>query len=64
MTRILERALIGGFVGWIVYAFMCHRTDLRRRRHSDELLDDALDDTFPASDPIASQDFSIPANRL
>lgn len=27
-------------------------------------LDDALDGTFPASDPTATQDFAIPVNRL
>jgi len=34
-----------------------------RRGKKDSSLDAALDDTFPASDPTATQDFSIPANR-
>jgi hypothetical protein len=34
-----------------------------RRRAKDSRLDAALADTFPASDPTASQDFGIPANR-
>jgi len=32
--------------------------------HSDKMLDQALDETFPASDPTSSQDFAIPANRM
>jgi hypothetical protein len=27
-----------------------------RRRHEDERLDEAIEETFPASDPIAPQD--------
>ena len=37
-----------------------------RRSHqqaADEHLDDALDGTFPASDPTSTQDFAIPVNR-
>lgn len=36
----------------------------RRRSHrQDRKRDEALDQTFPASDPPASQDFDIPVNR-
>jgi hypothetical protein len=30
------------------------RRDQSRRKHADELLDQALADTFPASDPVAT----------
>ena len=33
-------------------------------KHKEVQLDDALDGTFPASDPTATQDFAIPVNRL
>jgi hypothetical protein len=36
----------------------------RCRKHTENHLDDALDGTFPASDPTATQDFAIPVNRL
>jgi hypothetical protein len=35
----------------------------QRRQHSESLLDESLRDTFPASDPPATQDFEIPVNR-
>jgi hypothetical protein len=34
------------------------------RQRTDGQLDDALEGTFPASDPTATQDFAIPVNRL
>lgn len=37
---------------------------LRRQVHKESQLDEALDGTFPASDPTATQDFAIPVNRL
>jgi hypothetical protein len=37
---------------------------LRHHKHKETRLDDALDGTFPASDPTATQDFAIPVNRL
>jgi hypothetical protein len=37
---------------------------LGRQKHKETQLDDALDSTFPASDPTATQDFAIPVNRL
>lgn len=33
------------------------------KRHSEKLLDESLKESFPASDPPASQNFDIPANR-
>lgn len=35
----------------------------RQSRSQNRKLDAALDQTFPASDPPATQDFAIPANR-
>jgi hypothetical protein len=35
-----------------------------RAKRKEIQLDDALDGTFPASDPTATQDFAIPVNRL
>ena len=32
--------------------------------HAEAVLDDALEETFPASDPTATQDYAIPVNRL
>jgi hypothetical protein len=37
---------------------------LLNRHHSEGVLDTALDDTFPASDPTATQDYAVPVNRL
>lgn len=35
----------------------------RERRHSEDLREKALEDSFPASDAPATQDFAIPVNR-
>jgi len=40
-----------------VYSRQCHK-------RTEGQLDEALDGTFPASDPTATQDFAIPVNRL
>jgi hypothetical protein len=37
---------------------------VQRQKHKETQLDDALDGTYPASDPTATQDFAIPVNRL
>jgi hypothetical protein len=37
---------------------------MQRKKHAETQLDDALEGTFPASDPTATQDFAIPVNRL
>jgi hypothetical protein len=39
-----------------IYGRRCHQ-------HADAQLDDALDSTYPASDPTATQDFSSPDDR-
>ena len=57
----LRYLLLFGIVASGVAALAC-RTG--RRCHSDRMLDHALDESFPASDPTSSQDFAIPVNRL
>jgi len=37
---------------------------VKKHQHTETQLDDALDGTYPASDPTATQDFAIPVNRL
>jgi hypothetical protein len=53
----------GGALLAIGYA-LDHLHWLQRVRHKEARLDDALEGTFPASDPTATQDFAIPTNRL
>lgn len=55
--------MIGAAIGVAVLLLQQGRK-LLRRNHSERTLDKALGDTFPASDPTASQDFAIPVNRL
>lgn len=62
-TLIRKAVLIGAFVSGLV-ALACSANGRCRRQHSEKMLDGALDESFPASDPPASQDFAIPANRL
>jgi hypothetical protein len=61
--KILRLMAIGGVLVGLgalldcMYSRQCHK-------RTDGQLDDALDGTFPASDPTATQDFAIPVNRL
>lgn len=61
-TLISKVLLVGAFVSGMV-ALACSANGRCRRQHSEKVLDDALDESFPASDPPASQDYAIPANR-
>ncbi len=63
MNGLLGRVLLVAAVGMGLVALACRANSQCRRQHTDEVLDDALQDTFPASDPTASQDFGIPVNR-
>lgn len=63
MTFSLRHLLLGASVAWLVATVTCSMKTARVRKHSDGMLDEALDETFPASDPTATQDFAIPANR-
>jgi hypothetical protein len=49
---------------WAVAALVSCNKAGRQRRASSEKLDKSLEDTYPASDPTATQDFAIPVNRL
>jgi hypothetical protein len=64
MNPLFGRLLMVAAVGLGLVAMACRANSQCRRQHADEVLDDALQDTFPASDPTASQDFAIPVNRL
>ncbi len=61
--NILRLMAIGGVVvgvGALLDRICTHHKHV----HKEVQLDDALDGTFPASDPTATQDFAIPVNRL
>lgn len=62
MTVQMRYLLLFGIVVSGVAALACRTGG--RRSHSEKMLDAALDETFPASDPTSSQDFAIPANRV
>lgn len=64
MNPLFGRLLLVAAVGLGLVAMACRANGQCRRQHADEALDEALQDTFPASDPTASQDFAIPVNRL
>jgi len=59
----LKRLLLLGAVAGAVGAMVCGCKNQSRRRHKEGLLQDGLDGTYPASDPISTQDFDIPVNR-
>lgn len=63
MNGVVGRILLVTAVGMGLVALACRANSQCRRQHTEEVLDDALQDTFPASDPTASQDFAIPVNR-
>ena len=64
MDTMLGRFFLVAAVGLGLVALACHANGKCRRQQADKKLDAALDETFPASDPTASQDFAIPVNRL
>jgi hypothetical protein len=47
----------------LLVATALDRAFKRECQDSDELLDKGLDETFPASDPTSTQDFSAPEDR-
>lgn len=59
----LSNILLLGAVAWAVSAVVCGTRNAQRRRHCEGLLEDGLEGTYPASDPVSTQDFSIPVNR-
>lgn len=63
----IRKLVVLGAGAWLVGALMCQhrsRQQARVRGHAEDLRNQALRDTFPASDPPATQDFAIPVNRL
>jgi hypothetical protein len=63
MTFSLRHLLLGASAAWLVVTVACSMKTARLHKRADGKLDEALDETFPASDPTATQDFAIPANR-
>jgi hypothetical protein len=63
MSRLIERVLLVAATAAGLAALACMANSRCRRTHREELLDEALDESYPASDPPATQDFDIPANR-
>jgi hypothetical protein len=63
MKGLIRYLLVSGLIlGGFAAASVCRNTG-RNRRLAQRKLDDALQDTFPASDPTATQDLAIPVNR-
>lgn len=61
--KVLRLLTIGSFLLSMGAMLDCmYSRQCVKRKESQ--LDDALDGTFPASDPTATQDFAIPVNRL
>jgi hypothetical protein len=60
---MVKKILFLGALAWAINAVMCGSRDAKRRRHTEGLLQDGLEGTYPASDPVSSQNFDIPANR-
>lgn len=57
-------AVVVAVISFAVTQLLTHWLSWRRsRRHREGLLDETLDETFPASDPPASQNFDTPVNR-
>ena len=61
---VLKRVVLFGALLWAVNKLVCMNRTRCHRKHEENTLDDALDATYPASDPTATQDFAIPANRM
>jgi len=61
--KLLRMLALGALVTSAISLFLRTRQDSSAHQRADRKLDGALDSTFPASDPVATQDFSIPVNR-
>jgi hypothetical protein len=53
-----------GLVAFMFTRNRKNRSSLATRGHTEEVRDKTLKDTFPASDPPASQYYGIPVNRI
>lgn len=60
-TSLVLGALLAG--AYLAYRFLAQPGARQNRRHVEQLRDKSLKDSFPASDPPASQFFDIPVNR-
>lgn len=63
MSRLMQRVLLIGAAATGLVALACAANSRGKRTHQEDQLDEALDESYPASDPPATQDFDIPANR-
>lgn len=63
MSRAIERVLLVGAAAAGLVALACMANARCGRKHREKMLDEALVESYPASDPPATQDFEIPANR-
>lgn len=63
MSLLFRQALLVALTAGGLVALACHANGRCKRQHADDLRDESLDESFPASDPPASQNFDIPANR-
>lgn len=61
VCTVLTGALLSA--GWLVYKAVGRSAQRNRHTRVDKTRDKTLKDTFPASDPPASQYFDIPVNR-
>lgn len=59
----LRNIVLLGAVAWVVGAVLRGTRHARHHRHREGLLENGLEGTYPASDPVSTQDFSIPVNR-
>ena len=50
-------------LGYVARRFYVYRQECKCAQQTDATLDKTLKDSFPASDPPASQFFDIPVNR-
>lgn len=55
--------LLGAGVGLGVLFTSLYKS-ARTKSHAERTLNNALEDSFPSSDPTATQDYAIPVNRL
>ncbi len=63
--KLLRWMAVGGVLLGVGAMLDCAyaRNQKRSDKRTDDQLDKALEGTFPASDPTATQDFAIPVNR-
>lgn len=54
--------MLGAGIGLGVLFTSMYKTACRKN-HAERTLNNALEDTFPSSDPTATQDYAIPVNR-